>query len=631
MIQIVGGALLAGVGQYFISQVGNIIGGTISTAMQPKQLAESYGVWSTLPIRLPEPQVLFQLFLAKRITIEELVRYLAAHGIDFKSETRHGQLWRKVFELSLPRPGVAELLDATVRGCITPEESESEARRLGLQAKDWDYVLRNLQNHLGVEEALAAWRRGLITEKQLSWFFQRNKVLDETEQKIIKDMSNQVPGASDLISLVVREAFNEKQVKILGLDDEYEENPDFAFWANTQGLGVAKAKDENGKERSFDFAKGYWRAHWQLPSPGQAYEFLHRLRPERIDYYRKNLPGELAEQLQPFTANDLSALLKASDYAKKWRAPLAAISYTPYRLVDLRRLYTTGIIKKEDVVSELQDVGNTEDHAKTLADWFELEKDKDEITSHREIGKSTVLESFELGVLSEEQAAIYLYPILQKNLAKLKEFYAAGETEQLKIAMSYPGVQYVLKSKELKRTNKLVQQTISSLSNRVLQGIITLADFEVEVSTLPISKEKIDYELTKLKIRLASPRKAATVAMLIKWCISGIITTEDLSERLVNLGYSLEDVSLIMSDTKLQKQKLSERQNKLKDKEEKASKKSGAKQKEEEDAEVAGKAPISELKKWYKDGMLNEEEARKRLKARHWSDWEIELWLKSNR
>jgi len=138
------------------------------------------------------------------------------------------------------------------------------------------------------------WVRQVLSESRL-----KNKYQDA-----ILELRYQLLGASDYIRFAVRDVYDAAARQKLTLDQDF-----------PQGLApklVALGYSDTD-------AKDAWAAHWELPSPTQVYEMLHR--------------GKLPAGV---TVEDY---LKSADYAPVWRQSLVDISYNPITRTDAKRIY----------------------------------------------------------------------------------------------------------------------------------------------------------------------------------------------------------------------------------------------------------------------------------------------------
>lgn len=186
---------------------------------------------------------------------------------------------------------------------------------------------------LGVEEpkSLLDWINiGMITMvaalARLS-----NEPVDRAIRKYLnEELPNAIPNPTDLVRFELREVYREEdRAKALVVP------PSSTFLELMKEWGYNKYH-----------AESYWAAHWELPSPIQAYEMYHRLR-----------PGEFEEGVY-FDKAELEKTLKALDYRPDFIERLIQIAYQPITRVDIRRMWAMGVIQtEEELYGRYQDLG----------------------------------------------------------------------------------------------------------------------------------------------------------------------------------------------------------------------------------------------------------------------------------
>jgi hypothetical protein len=137
------------------------------------------------------------------------------------------------------------------------------------------------------------WVRQVLSESRL-----KNKYQDA-----ILELRYQLLTASDYIRLAVRDVFVPAKRAELTLDAEFPE----LLVGKMRGIGVSESD-----------ARDLWAAHWDLPSPTQVYEMLHR---------------------KIIGPKDVATYLASADYAPTWRQKLIDISYNPITRTDAKRAY----------------------------------------------------------------------------------------------------------------------------------------------------------------------------------------------------------------------------------------------------------------------------------------------------
>ena len=176
------------------------------------------------------------------------------------------------------------------------------------------------------------------------------------QRELFDGLRHELPPPSDLIRFAVREVFDPVLSETLSLYDDFPER--FNLIMQYQGYGPSAVGPDaaQGPLPGRSWAEAYWAAHWDLPSPTQGFEMLHR-------QVRFGADGHV------FNEQDLRLLLRALDVAPVWREPLTQIAYNPITRVDIRRMYAAGILTYDQVVERYQHLGYTQPDAVVLANF----------------------------------------------------------------------------------------------------------------------------------------------------------------------------------------------------------------------------------------------------------------------
>jgi len=204
----------------------------------------------TFPINMPQPGELIALMNAGRITRFALNAVLRYHGIysgpppEGKQGTpialsdaqlaTYARWWDRVIDLSTSVP--------------TEEDANILLNRNAISPPEWVDIMS---------------RHGYAKDFQLAWW---------------DNLRKEVPGTSDLVRFAVRHVFEPDLLQHFGYGAEYQ--PIAEQWYAAQGLVYPVNPDPWAGYNlgSFNWAKAHWVSHWILPSPGQGYEMLQRLR-----------------------------------------------------------------------------------------------------------------------------------------------------------------------------------------------------------------------------------------------------------------------------------------------------------------------------------------------------------------
>jgi hypothetical protein len=240
------------------------------------------------------------------------------------------QATNKVIPNALIPPTMAGVL--YLRGRLSEAEYEQVMKSNGWDERGMRENLAFVEQLPSIYEGLEFYRRGEWNEQD---FLYHAKQLGISASNAIayEKLSKQIPGISDLIRFMVRDAFNDGASSRFGYDDDYPSEIDKYLPV----LGFDK-----------DWGKRFWRAHWQLPSPSMGYEMLHR---GIIDI------------------DTLDELLKISDYPSYWREKLIKMSYNNLTRVDLRRLLQAGMIDRDKAKKTYLAMGYNDEDAELLTDF----------------------------------------------------------------------------------------------------------------------------------------------------------------------------------------------------------------------------------------------------------------------
>jgi len=284
-----------------------------------------------------------------------------------------------------------------------------------------------------------------------------------------------VPGPGDLISMAVREAFDDRVSAMWGYDQDFP--AEFATWMKRQG-------DQD------DWARKYWRAHWTMPGLTTALEAFHRI--------------------PDFNLDKLNTFLRVSDVAPAWRDIITKIAYSPLTRVDVRRMYGMGVLDRQAVVRSYLDLGYSPENAELLTQ-FTI---KYEANSEKELTKADVVGGFSDGMLSREEAITYLN------------------------SLGYPDntAQFLISREDAKRARALTDKQVKSIRTLYVNKDMSEAQARVSLTTLGLAATEIDIHLEEWRIDREAKVKRPTQAQLDMFLKDDIIGIDEYKSGLSALG-----------------------------------------------------------------------------------------------
>lgn len=307
---------------------------------------------------------------------------------------------------------------------------------------------------------------------------------NDVQRARLKTLAGQIPSVSDFIRMSVREVFTPATAQLYGQFQDYPSDLD--RFAKMAGLDP-------------QYAKYYWAAHWDLPSYTQGIDMYHR---GVIDH------GELV------------TLLKSLDVMPYWRDKLIKLAETPYTRVDVRRMYTTGVLSIEEVTKAYMDLGYNREKAEKLTQWTTAEKSQ----STKDLSKTEIMAALDDGLMSEDEVVSSL-----KSMG-----YDRDEIDTI-ISLS-----------ELKRMRKYVNQYISSLKREYLNNRLDDVRARAELNKLNLSGDTVDEMLASWKLEILPNVKLPTKKELLDWYSQKLIDASTCRTMLSELGYADKWIYLYM-------------------------------------------------------------------------------------
>jgi hypothetical protein len=429
--------------------------------------------------------------------------------------------------------------------------------------KDQGYDERRLsvlyflsKRFLSVDQAIQAWRRKLITDGELENYLRYNRI-DPNDREKIKALSEVIPGISDILRMIVRDAWNEEVVHRFGYDEAFPQEA--VEWAEKQGL-------------SAEWVKRYWRAHWELPGPTLAFEMVHRLRPGRSRH--------------PFTLDDLRTLLRTADYPEYFRERMIEVSYNPVTRVDLRRLYRLGVIDYKELIERYKDLGYTDRDAELLAQFtakYEADSSDDKDVQMRNLSLSLIKQLYMKSVINEgeakkriqalnysdedadrlvnlykqEKAADQVLSYDKEAKADIKRYveegYALGymtfqEAKRRLVGIGYidSHAEAILNLVDYHTEMQILEEQIKRIAEEFNSGVIDDVELTNRLGKLNIPAERMSRVLDLVMAQKRHRTRRLTTAQYVNAYFKQVIDKQTLLKCLGDLGYNDVDIQILL-------------------------------------------------------------------------------------
>lgn len=303
---------------------------------------------------------------------------------------------------------------------------------------------------------------------------------------MFKELAYPIPPVSDLITMAVREAFSPQIASRFG---QYEDYPtDLTRFAEQQGV-------------SEEWSRRYWAAHWSLPSPTQGFEMLHR--------------GVINEA-------DLNLLLRALDIMPFWRDKLIQISYNPLTRVDVRRMYSLGVLSESEVARAYRDIGYTAENADRLREFTIRQT----VASQSGLSVSKIITAYKNGHTTRQDAynAIFRLGVRPQTISE------------------------ILESADLQLAWQRVKDRIAAIRNLFKKERINEAQARAELGNARLDGNKIDLLIQQWVNEVEDAHgtllSKTDVLALVK---KKLISSEHAQQELSLLGYTSERANLLLA------------------------------------------------------------------------------------
>jgi hypothetical protein len=581
-------------GKLAIDYISSVAGGAIDAATR----AIAYESMAKWPHILPSPADLTEAYFSGMISEHNYSVLLRQNGISWKGNppddfAKTGDFaWQNVIASKMPRISLDQLFYLYYSGQITQERYNELAKYFKFNSNFISEfkLLQFPKFDLGTIMNLHF--RGFVNDDNVRKAIRKFYGCSEIDADSIVKTQQYIPPPSDLLRYVVKDVFDENQIEILGLADEFDTVSGALPWAKALGIPENTVIKTPTGDKSLNVMRAEWISHWQLMAPTQGYTALHRLRPNRLFRYNQSIPG-----LKPFEFTQLNALLKSNDYVPEQRKWLAASSYNLLGRIDLRRVFMNGMMDEEELFQRYQDAGYAEVDAQLLTDYTVNEKDKkDKLDEEKKTKKAyakriqEVYASYEYGAISRNTAFNSLVTM------KVEEEEANANLDAI----------------DLRIQRKRVQSYIKMVKDEFFLGLYTGQEAYEQLIFGRVDDIRANQYVILWQRQLSRPRRVASTNVLLDWLKSGLINFEDASTRLTKLGFSNADTLLYLEsakmdiDKKIQMEQIAQQRTELqRTKEIKALFKEIQSNKRATQAQLRSYSPIPTMKRWYINDLIS--------------------------
>lgn len=406
-------------------------------------------------------------------------------------------------------PSVNALGEANVRGWLKDDDWEFGVKLSGY-CLDWIKPVRDsMYTRVVPRDAYRLWKLDKLSDVNFERAWKESGIDYKRDENVWKDAMKQYPSFIEIMRMMIRDVEDSEVVKKLDLDNGFGDKfkDTLKQWAEAQGI------DEQ-------IAKYFWRAHWNMYSPTQVFDWLHRLREDDRD------PGAQFANLK-VTQDDARNLLKIADYAPGLVDNYLAVSYRPLNRVDIRRMYRVGVLKDKTAIRRAyRDLGYDAKNAERQADFV----------VKSEAGAKAKLDGF---MQEAEILRLYLDGVLGKDQATRLMVDAGVPTDS---------IGQKLETADIRRNANYTRKVRNALQRRYFMGEFTSAEVRGQLEAAGIDREFTGTIANQWEEERKARNKHIAVDKLCKMFERGLIQMDDYMRRVRNLNYPEADALLLIEN-----------------------------------------------------------------------------------
>lgn len=421
-------------------------------------------------------------------------------GLSFQLAKTYLTYWLNyVFQSGVPTG--AEANSAYLSGTVDYKTWECWQKLNGNHVNPAFAVMDAGRTKPNANDVVALDMRGLVDDKTLEQFKKAAGFTHPEDYIAFLALAQQLPPSSDLVRFMGRDAADEELVRKLGMDDEFTDKyqGQLKKWAEQQGV-------------SEEYMRFNWRSHWRIPSPTQLYQMLHRFR-----HLDRDNPLYTDRQL-------IKQALAQDDVLPFWQDRLVDISYLPINRTTALQAYVIDAINEQQLREITWAEGYNDDDTEILMRLANLQKARRKADEQSLPTVADAVRRFKKGSISRPVAEEWIRRRGYQD-ADAKTAMDAAE-EELKADQREREIAAI---RERYRHGEFTQ-------NEAVEQLVPVVGFLDQANRI------VDEWAAQLRVK----GKYFTAYRLCKYVRQGLITLDDMWNRLVRLGYTEADANILV-------------------------------------------------------------------------------------
>lgn len=496
---------------------------------------------------------------------------------------------------------VPELLSAEAvlslwkQGQLTRDQAERWLQKLGWFEDADRQALFRLSEVMGLSDVATALYRGLIDQGAADLYLQAAGWIDPGQRRVALELEQEIPTATDIVSMATRLIWTRDLVERFGYDQEYP--PELDDWLLKNGLLPGRdvpLPDQPGRQ-AHEIPLWYWRAHWRPFSMSEAFLAYQRFRPERVARYRALRDEEgnpLLPDFREFTWGDLVQHFRLAGYPPPLRSQLAALAFAIPRIRDISDANFYRLDSRQQTLTRWKDRGYLPDDAEWLTDLTERRSDyrrnqerrrletraraeatrqiQQRIAGRRWTFSEGVEQLTELGLsddiarqlanlaltqpgvrlhatLYQQQLRTHVRQTLQAQRDGLIGEDAAG-TQLIEAGIAAPLAVQLARQVEVDAKLRQVQEATRAVRSEYLHGVVTKDRAQELLQLAGLQAVRAAQLVQQWGLLLTSRRRQLSTQKVLALYVQGLLTEAEAGARLSNLGWDRPDLVLLLEE-----------------------------------------------------------------------------------
>jgi len=361
-------------------------------------------------------------------------------------------------------------------------------KRSGLSQEDIELVFISKYTLQDPTQIMQLFWRGEISKPQA---INRMQELGFTATRVAELMQlwERIPGMSDVIRYLGKEAFEPDMIRKFGLLEDYPRG-EAEKWAAKNGYAPEWAEKE-------------WIAHWRDIGVTPVLAGLHR--------------GITLSNGQAVDAAFVDDYMRLIEIPPPIRDLVHKTSYNPYTRVDARRMHDMGVLKDDELVKVYEAQGYDTEHATNMA-LFTIRYNQ---RNGKDFSKADIEKGYEDGDIPMSVA----YDLMKE--AGFSEEYAA----------------YLLTRVDIEKERAKRLDALEIIKSKYLNNLLTEADARNRLLGIGFNNTRVSELMDRWTLQRTVNAKLPSKTDLDKMYRHDIITEDKYKTEMTKLGYSKEYIS----------------------------------------------------------------------------------------